>query len=58
MTAAIEVDGVLVVFTLDPERKLWHCSEEQPEGAFPLVTSVRGKRYLLYSDGTFAEVER
>jgi hypothetical protein len=27
-------------------------------GAFPLITTVQGKRYELYSDGTFAEVEK
>jgi hypothetical protein len=32
--------------------------EELEEGAFPLITAVEGKRYELYSNGTFAEVEK
>jgi hypothetical protein len=29
----------------------------QPEGEFPLTVHLDGKRYELYSDQTFAEVE-
>ncbi|MGA8796051.1 MAG: hypothetical protein WB526_03165 [Candidatus Cybelea sp.] len=28
-----------------------------PEGEFPLIAFADGKRYELYSDGTFDEVE-
>jgi hypothetical protein len=32
--------------------------DEQIESVFPLIAVVDGKRYELYSDGTFAEVEK
>jgi len=32
--------------------------EEHKESDFPLITVFEGKRYELYSDGTFAEVEK
>jgi hypothetical protein len=32
--------------------------EEPEEAGFPLITIVDGKRYELYSDGTFDEVEK
>jgi hypothetical protein len=32
--------------------------EPPEEAAFPLIQVVDGKRYELYSDGTFAEVEK
>jgi hypothetical protein len=36
----------------------WHSSEEQREADFPLITFIEGKRFELYSDGMFAEVEK
>jgi hypothetical protein len=36
----------------------WESLEEQKEGDFPLIAEVNGKRYELYSDQTFAEVEK
>jgi hypothetical protein len=58
MTAQIEVEGRNTLFTLDWEGRRWQSSEEQKESDFPLIAVVDGKRYELYSDGTFAEVER
>jgi hypothetical protein len=58
MTAEIEVDGRVVTFTLDEEQRRWRCGERPEEGDFPFITVACGKRYELYSDGTFAEVER
>jgi hypothetical protein len=58
MTVQIEVAGRTVTFALVAERGRWECPEKPKEGDFPLITSVHGKRYELYSDGTFAEVER
>jgi hypothetical protein len=49
-----------VDFALDAESKRWSLPGDAPlpEGEFPLVASAGGRRYELYSDGTFAEVER
>ena len=54
----IEAEGLSIPFELDWERWRWRSSEEQEESDFPLVTVVDGKRYELYSDETFAEVEK
>lgn len=58
MTAQIEIEGRNALFTLDWAGRRWQSSEEQKESDFPLVAVLDGKRYELYSDGTFAEVER
>jgi len=49
-----------VDFALDVQAKRWSVPGDAalPEGEFPLIGSTGGKRYELYSDGTFAEVER
>ena len=43
---------------LDFETGRWSCERPFAEGDFPLVATVRGKRYELYSDGRFDEEER
>jgi hypothetical protein len=60
MTTEIEVEaeGRSIPFALDWARWRWRSSEEQKESDFPLVTVVNGARYELYSDETFAEVEK
>ena len=58
MIAQIEVDSRIIPFRLDQANWHWHSFEDQKEGDFPLITIVGGKRYELYSDGTFAEVEK
>jgi len=54
----IEAEGRSISFALDWARWRWRSSEEQKESDFPLITVVDGKRYELYSDETFAEVEK
>jgi hypothetical protein len=54
----IEVEGRNVPFALDWERQRCHSLEKQKEGDFPLIVVVDTKRYELYSDETFAEVEK
>ncbi len=54
----IEAEGRSIPFALDWARWRWRSLEEQKESDFPLVTVVDGKRYELYSDETFAEVEK
>jgi hypothetical protein len=58
MIVKIDVDGETIPFRLDWPHDRWHSLEELEEGDFPLITVVDGKRYELYSDGTFAEVEK
>ena len=57
-TVQIDVAGRAMPFTLVPEMGRWHSAEEQKESDFPLITVVNRKRCELYSDGTFAQVER
>jgi hypothetical protein len=54
----IEVEGRRMPFALDWGRKRWRSLEKQKESDFPLITVVDGKRYELYSDETFGEVEK
>jgi hypothetical protein len=58
MTTQIEVEGVNVPFRLVAEHGRWHSIEELKEADFPLIKTIDGNRYELYSDGTFAEVEK
>jgi hypothetical protein len=60
MTTQIEikVEGRSIPFALDWGRERWRSLEKQKESDFPLITVVDGKRYELYSDETFAEVEK
>ena len=58
----VELQGQHLAFTLDSSMRKWvpvepATSELLHEGEFPLVASADGKRYELYSDGSFDEVE-
>ncbi len=47
-------------FDLDRRTNRWtpvEAGTPLEEGEFPLIASAGGKRYELYSDRTFAEVE-
>jgi hypothetical protein len=57
MTVQIDVNGHRVPFTLNWDAHQWQSAKRLQEGEFPLVTVVDARRYELYSDGTFAEVE-
>jgi len=54
----IQVEGRNTSFALDWQRHRWQSLNKQEESAFPLVTILDGQRYELYSDETFAEVEK
>ena len=54
----ITVEGRTAPFTLDWQTLRWESLERQKESDFPLIAMIDGKRYELYSSGTFAEVER
>jgi hypothetical protein len=58
----VELQGQSLAFTLDSTTRKWMPLEPATsgllhEGEFPLVASAGGKRYELYSDGSFDEVE-
>jgi hypothetical protein len=57
MNVQIEVGGRVATFAMDERQGSWHCAGKLSQGDFPLIRVVSGKRYELYSDGTFAEVE-
>jgi hypothetical protein len=57
MDVQIEVSGGVATFAMDEQQGSWRCARELRQGDFPLIRVVNGKRYELYSDGTFAEVE-
>jgi hypothetical protein len=58
MIIQITVGGRNFMFRLGWKYLRWHSLDAPEEADFPLKTVVDGKRYELYSDGTFAEVEK
>jgi len=56
-TAEIDMDGSMRPFELDFDAHRWSGPPDLPEGYFPLTAEVGSKRYELYSDGSFSEVE-
>jgi hypothetical protein len=58
----VELQGERLECTLDSNTRKWTpvepaTNELLQEGEFPLVAFTDGKRYELYSDGSFDEVE-
>ena len=54
----IEAQGSIVPCELDFTTRCWEGPHVFDEADFPIVvTPADGKRYELYSDGTFAEEE-
>jgi hypothetical protein len=57
-TISGESGGVTVQFQLDFETMRWSSPAPHPaEGMFPFIAHSNGRRYELYSDETFDEVE-
>lgn len=56
-TAQIVVDGEPHPFRLNFDDHTWSADHAVEEADFPLITELSGRRYELYSDGTFGEVE-
>ena len=61
-TVIVELQGQRLEFTLDSDTRKWAPVDAAtrghlPEGEFPLIAFADGKRYELYSDETFGEVE-
>ena len=57
MIVKISVGNQTVPFRLDWKHQRWHSLDELAESDFPLVAEAEGRRYELFSDGTFAEAE-
>lgn len=62
-TVVIAFEGRRLEFNFHYDTRKWTAVESSTcgllsEGAFPLIADASGKRYELYSDKTFAEVER
>ncbi|MGA8099780.1 MAG: hypothetical protein WB810_14085 [Candidatus Cybelea sp.] len=61
-TVVIAIERRRFEFTLHHDTRKWTAAEPSTyrllsEGEFPLIADAAGKRYELYSDKTFAEVE-
>lgn len=61
-TLVVTIEGRRFEFSLDPQTQRWApvaltTHDLLQESEFPLIGHAAGKRYELYSDGTFAEVE-
>jgi hypothetical protein len=56
-TVSLDVAGTIATFELDFTGDTWRSDATLTEAEFPLVTELAGKRYELYSDGTFGEEE-
>jgi hypothetical protein len=59
---SVESQGLRIAFQLDDETHKWVLVEpihnaQLEEADFPLIGLAEGKRYELFSDGTFAEAE-
>ena len=62
MNVVVELQGQRLEFRLDSGTRKWVLVEPTSssllhEGEFPLVALAGGKRYELYSDRSFDEVE-
>jgi hypothetical protein len=58
MDVQLKTSAGVSMFAMDEARRLWHCEQRIPQADFPLIHHANGRRYELYSDGTFADVER
>lgn len=61
MRLTVAVAGRSLEFSIDANTGKWTPGDTSAnaveEAEFPLIGYAEGKRYELYSDGTFAEVE-
>jgi hypothetical protein len=56
-TVQVPLAGGSLPFTVDFAEWTWTSVAQLDEGDFPLAFEDGGKRYEIYSDGTFAAVE-
>jgi hypothetical protein len=54
----ITLAGGALPFDIDFENKTWTTVAQLDEGDFPIFFEARGKRWSLYSNGTFDEEEK
>jgi hypothetical protein len=57
MHTSVTIAGVVQPIELDFDTFKWHSAQDLPEAEFPLIATVDGERFELYSDGTFDEEE-
>ncbi len=56
-TVQVELDDQHYPIDLDFDSHRWAAEHVFGEGDFPFVVEVSGKRYEIFSNGTFAEEE-
>jgi hypothetical protein len=54
----IRIQDKAAHFTLHRDSAQWDSPDDVTEADFPLIAHLNSKRYELYSDGTFSEVEK
>ena len=57
-TIEIRITDRTAHFTLHWDSKQWDSPDDVTQAEFPLVAPLAERRYELYSDGTFSEVEK
>jgi len=57
VTAQVQLDGQEYPIVMDFETSTWKTERSFDEGDFPFIVATQGKRFEIYSDGTFAEEE-
>jgi hypothetical protein len=56
VNAQLQLDGQ-EYRSLDFDAWTWKAERSFDEGDFPFIVETQGKRYEIYSDGSFAEEE-
>ena len=51
----LRIAGKSAHFTLHWDSAQWDSPDDVTQAEFPLIAHLAGKRYELYSDGTFTE---
>lgn len=57
-TIEIKIEDRSAHFTLHWDSSQWDSPDDITQAGFPLIAHLGGRRYELYSDGTFSEVEK
>jgi hypothetical protein len=57
VNAQVQRDGQEYPIVMDFDKSTWDAERSFDEGDFPFIVETQGKRFEIYSDGTFAEEE-
>jgi hypothetical protein len=57
VNAQVQLDGQEYPIVMDFDKSTWKAERSFGEGDFPFIVETQGKRFEIYSDGTFAEEE-